>query len=195
MTKPAAKSGTKKPARVRQAANKAKPAAADPPPIADEIVDRVVLLLVTIRSRADVLRQCVENARLALTVDQAAAAMAEATRRISAAAAYALDDELGAARIRLAELFARASKVQDFKTALAIQKETNKLLALYQSRTAAAGGSATTAADDTAGETTAALAELAAARAHLATLLPAKPDENLADLARRVVGLFVARPK
>lgn len=164
--------------------------AAPGPKFADELIDRVVLLLVTIRSRAEVQRLCVETPDLALEPKHAAAAVELAAERIQAAAAGDLVAELGAARIRLAELFSRAANGNDFKTALAAQKETNKLLALYIK----AGGSAGSLAnpDDAGLDAQTALAELAHARAQLAPLVDL-PDQPLDDIARRVVALFTSR--
>lgn len=56
------------------------------------------------------------------------------------AGAIDTEAELGRAAARLNWLYMQASKVQDFKTALSIQKEINKVLAL---RVAAANGAKT----------------------------------------------------
>lgn len=170
----------RKPTRRPAAKTRSTPAIADDMP--DDIVDKVVLLLVTIRSRADVRRQCVENEKLRLTEDQADAAIDEAGRRIRLAAACDFDRELGTAKTRLAQLYGQAAKVMDFKTALAVQKETNKLLGLHARSPAAA--------DPAGGDDTDALELLAAVRDQLAPLVDADADEPLEEIARRVVGLF-----
>ena len=161
--------------------------ATDPIAIADDIVDRVVLLLVTIRSRADVRRQCLEHEKLSLTEDQADAAIDEAGRRIRLAAACDFDRELGTAKTRLAQLYGQAAKVMDFKTALAVQKELNKLLGLHAKGSAPA---------DIAGDNDSdALELLAAVRDQLAPLVEADADEPLEEIARRVVALFISKSR
>jgi hypothetical protein len=160
-----------------------------PAELPDEpIIERVVVLLVTLRSRADVLRQCTEHKDLMLAPDVAELAIAEALRRINLAAQMDFDRELGAAKTRLAELYQKVSKVQDFKTALSTVKELNKLLGLYPGKRAADDPAATDQADDSD-----ALAELAAAREHLAPLVDAGDDESLDEIARRVVALFTSK--
>lgn len=167
---------------------KRKPAA-DPPPIADDVLEKVVTLLVTYRSRADVRRECEENPALKLEPAAAAAAIDLALARIKLAAAIDLDNELGTAHVRLNRLFQRADKVQDFKTALGIQREINRLCALYPT---ARGGSAATSAGDPADDELA--AEIAAARGHLAQIVDAGPDEPLDEIARRAVQRFASEP-
>lgn len=73
---------------------------------------------------------------------------------ISAAMLELVDDagaidteaELGKALARLNYLYMNSSKVQDFKTALAIQKEINKVLALKVKATGAGAGATGTTA-------------------------------------------------
>jgi hypothetical protein len=156
----------------------------------DDVIDRVIVMLVTLRSRAEVLRACVEHKQLLLAPEAAAAAVDEALRRIALVAACDYDYELGASKTRLAELYQKATKVQDFKTALAILKERNELLALYPQKKSADDE------DPARPDDSAALEQLAAARAHLAQLVEAGDDEPLDEIARRVVGLFTsAAPK
>ena len=153
--------------------------------VADALIERVVVLLLTVRSRADVLRTCQEHKDLMMTPAAATAAIDEALRRINLAAQIDFDRELGVSKTRLAELYQRVSKVQDFKTALATVKESNKLLGLYPGKRGA---------EDPAGdESDDALEQLAAARAHLGPLVKADEDEPLDEIARRVVALFTSR--
>jgi uncharacterized protein with PIN domain len=163
------------------AKRKPKPMAPAPPAIAEAVVERVVAKLVTIRSRAEVFTACLEDLDLALEPDQARAAIDEAQRRIRLAAACDLDAELGASKTRLVELFEKAMTAGELRIALQVQREINRLLALY----------GRDSADSTAGDGGSdALADLAAARAHLAPLVAAGDDEPLEEIARRVVGLF-----
>jgi len=62
------------------------------------------------------------------------------------AGAIDTEAELGKAIARLNYLYMNAAKVQDFKTALAIQKEINKVLTLKVQATGTAGGAKTTEA-------------------------------------------------
>lgn len=149
--------------------------------VSEDVIDRVVGLVVSIRSRADVLKACAEDEELQLSRADAQVAIDEAMRRINLAAAVDFDLELGKAKTRLAELFQHAN----VKDALAVQKELNKLLGLYPKKGAAAEPDA---GDD------AALEELAAARAHLAPLVDAGDDDPLDEIARRVVDLFTRQP-
>lgn len=155
------------------------------PKVTEDQVDRVLLLLVTLRSRAQVRRVCLENEKLKLSADQADAAIAEAATRIALAAAVDFDAELGTAKTRLAELYQKTSTAGDFKTALHIQKEINKLQGLYPGKTD------DQVADDD--EESPAFEQLARARAHLAPLIDAADTEPLEEIARRVAAIFTAR--
>lgn len=164
-----------------------------PPPLAAaviipaDVVDKTIVLLATIRSAADVYRYAIDATKgLGLSPVEADAAIAEARRKIHLAAAVDHDFELGKAQTRLADLFQKATKTQDYKTALAIQKELNRLLALYPNR------ATITAGDGQAEDLEGILEELSAARGHLAPLVNATDDEPLDDIARRVVALFTA---
>lgn len=155
-------------------------AAAAAAELPDEVIDKVVLLLITARSRADVRTTCIE--KLELSAFAAAAAMTEAARRINLAAQCDFDAELGAAKQRLADLYQRSVKIHDCKTALAVQRELSKLLALYQGKQTAAATEAAAPTEDS--------EELEAVRAHLAPLVNATEDEPTHEIARRVVALF-----
>lgn len=156
----------------------------------EAVIDRVVALVVSLRSRSDVRRVCMEDENLQLTHEQAAAAIDEAQRRIQLAASCDFDFELGSAKTRLVELFEHTTKAAQYRTALLSQKEINKLLGLYPAK-------GETEDEDPAGDADEALAQLAAARQQLAPLVDADEDEPLDEIARRVVALFTsgASPK
>lgn len=54
--------------------------------------------------------------------------IARATGRLAEAATISLDEETGRALERLNKLFQAAMRVQDYKTALSVQKEINRVL-------------------------------------------------------------------
>lgn len=155
----------KKPAR--------KPRATAKPRFPAGLVDRLVLMLVSnvppdaIAASAD---------KLDTTPQVLAAAVTEARRQITLAADFHRDREIGLAYKRLNEIFRRSLAIQDGKTALAAQKELNKLLRLYEPGPAGPVEVTTDGGSDA-----------AAAREHLATLGLADEDEPLAELARLAV--------
>jgi hypothetical protein len=94
-----------------------------------EAVERAVLLLVSGMS----LEAAVETlkGKLGLSPRKAEAVAKKAQKKIVLAANYDKTQELGTAIARLNDLYRRAVAIQDTKTALAIQRELNKLLDLY----------------------------------------------------------------
>ncbi len=164
--------------------SKRKPPKPKPPRLDEEKVDRVVLMLVTLRSRGEVARQCLDHPDLMLTAKEATATIDEAASRIQLAADYDRTHELGQAITRLDELYARAVKAQDYKTALAVQRELSKLTGLYNL------DDEDNQPDQVADEL---IAELAATRDHLTPLVDSKPDDPLDEIARRVVARFLKR--
>jgi hypothetical protein len=144
-------------------------------------LDKVVLLLVSGLSDQAARDACVE--RLGHDAESASEVVAEARRRITIAADYKRDEQVGTAFFRLNDLYARSLKVQDVKTALAAQKELNKLLGLYP---AAAQPDAEPGGD---GE---AVRELAAVRAHLAGLDLGQPNTTTEELARLAASRLIA---
>jgi len=101
--------------------------------------DRLVLLLVSGMSTEAAEGYCVRHGGMDL--DTARRTVAEARQRITVAADYARDEQLGKAVMRLDDLYAKSIAAQDARTALQAQRELNRLLGLYW-------------ADGAAGETT-----------------------------------------
>ena len=109
------------------------PAITDPALAADapvaQAIDKVVLLMVSGLSEQAVAGACQQ--KLGMTPAKAKAAIRRARKLITLAADYNRDEQIGKAVVRLEDLYSRSLRVQDTKTALAAQKELNKLLALY----------------------------------------------------------------
>lgn len=150
-------------------------------PTPPQTLNKVILLLVSGLAEESVIEACVE--KFGMSETDARAAYRAARRRVALAAQYHPDEELGRAITRLNDLYARSLKIQDTKTALSVQRELDRLLDL--GRLPAAG------ADGAAGDAAGALAEVAAARAHLAPLGLGRPADGLAELARLAVGRIV----
>jgi hypothetical protein len=102
-------------------------------PAAAALADQVVLLLVGGLGLDAAERYCRQRG---LDGPAAAAAMVEARKRITLAADYARDEQLGKAVKRLEDLYAKSLTAKDTRTALQAQRELNRLLDLY----APAGG-------------------------------------------------------
>jgi len=143
------------------------------------VFDKIVLLLVS-----GLAKSSVEEAvgKLGLTGDAASSAMAEARMRIQIAARWEHDEQLGTALVRLNDIYRRALAVQDAKTALAVQKELNRLLDLYRSPR-----ETKKAAVDRPSPDAAALAEITAAREYLTPLGLGNEETPLSELCRRAV--------
>jgi hypothetical protein len=92
-------------------------------------VDSLVLLMVSGISRADLTAACI--GKLGVPADKAARVIAQARRKLTLAADYNRDEQLGTAVTRLNDLYARAIRGADIKTAVTAQKELNRLMALY----------------------------------------------------------------
>lgn len=137
----------------------------------DEALDKLVLLLVSGLQPTAVQEAA---AKLGLPEAEIPAAIAEARTRIAIAARYNRHEQLGAAMVRLNDLYRRALAIQDTKTALAAQKELNKLLELYHPPVDA-------------GRTDELDGEIATARRHLAPLGLADDRTPLAELCRLAV--------
>lgn len=96
-------------------------------------IDRAILLLVsgmTLDATITTLKE-----KLGLTTKKAEAIANKAQKKIILAANYDRTKELGTAIARLNDLYRRAVAIQDTKTALAIQRELNKLMDLYEKPT------------------------------------------------------------
>jgi len=137
--------------------------------IGPEITDKIVLLLVSGMGHA-----ALDEAltKLGITAHDRPLALADARQRILLAAEYQRDEQTGIALVRLNDIYRRSLAIQDAKTALAAQKELNKLLDLYRAPPAAASGGNP---------------DIEMARRHLAGLKLAAPDAPLAELARLAV--------
>jgi hypothetical protein len=82
-------------------------------------------------SHADLTNACV--CKLDVLPERVAAVIAKARRKLTLAADYNRDEQLGTAVTRLNDIYARAIRAQDSKTALQAQREINRLLDLYAS--------------------------------------------------------------
>ncbi len=90
--------------------------------------DRVVLLLVNGMSAEAAESYCLQQG---VAPESAKEIVAEARKRVTVAADYTRDEQLGKAVIRLNDLYAKAIAGQDIRTALQAQRELNRLLSLY----------------------------------------------------------------
>lgn len=118
----------------------------------------------------DACRKPVAERGLGMTQERAEEAIAEARRTIRAASGSDRAEHLGAAILRLNDLYRQAIGNGDPAAALAIQKEINSLLRLPTEQPAAAE-----TGDDP---------EMALALAHLEPLNLAPPGTGLAELCR-----------
>ena len=102
---------------------------AEPPVASPDVSDKIVRLLCNIQDRASIVGACLNK----LNIDPADvdAAIDAAKTKLTRAADYHRDHELGKALTRLNECYQRAVGVQDTKTAISAQREINKLLDLY----------------------------------------------------------------
>lgn len=139
-------------------------------------IDKVLLLMVSGLSHADLTAACI--GKLEVPPEEVAGVIAQARRKLTLAADYNRDEQIGTAVTRLNDIYARAIRAQDIKTGLVAQKELNKLLDLYRMTAEHAG-------DGTDGEEAGPdSAELAAIRGHLLPLGLAAADYPLREHAR-----------
>lgn len=146
-----------------------------PRPANDDQIGRLVLLLVAGVAPDQAARAGREQ--FGLTPAGAREAVKEARRRLQLAAEYNRDEALGTAIQRLNTLYAAAVQEKDTRSAIAAQKEINRLLDLTR----------TADADAIAGGDGEAAAILAAVVAHLAPLDLAADDTPPDELARLAV--------
>ena len=97
------------------------------------MIDKVVLLMVTGLSPEDLKTACI--AKLSIPTEEVDAVINEARRRITVAADYNRDEQLGTAISRLNDIYSRSIRGKDIKTALTAQRELNKLMDLYREAT------------------------------------------------------------
>ncbi|HUX03272.1 MAG TPA: hypothetical protein VMY35_20100 [Phycisphaerae bacterium] len=102
--------------------------------------ERVMLWMVGGVSGADLERMCVS--KLGTDPAKAKKIVAEARKRITIAADFARDEELGAAVLRLRDIYAKSmtGAEADPRTALQAQRELNRLMGLYAAGESADGG-------------------------------------------------------
>ena len=93
-------------------------------------IDKVLLLMVSGLSPAELTAACI--GKLEVAPEETAAVIAQARRKLTLAADYNRDEQIGTAVTRLNDIYARAIRAQDIKTGLVAQKELNKLLDLYR---------------------------------------------------------------
>lgn len=137
-----------------------------------DVLDKIVLLLVS-QVAGPALDEAA--ARLGVPTDEIPRAIAEARRRLTVAADFNRDEQIGTAFVRLNDLYRRALGVQDVKTALAAQRELNKLMHLYPTKGDGNGHTGSTQA----------------ARACLVALGLGSDNTDLAELCRRAAARIV----
>lgn len=93
-----------------------------------ERVTKVFELLVLGLSRQEIMQYC---SAWEITTRQIDVYIQKATERLKAHADYQREEQLGVAINRLNKLYRDNLKVQDYKGALAVQKELNLLLGLH----------------------------------------------------------------
>lgn len=150
-------------------------------------IESVILLMVTGLSQADLAEACTE--KLGIMPGDVKEILDLARRKLTLAADYNRDEQVGIAITRLNDLYSRAIRVQDNKTALAAQREINKLQGLYCAPGLASDKEPETDAEGMEGP------ELSAIRGHLIPLGLAAPDYPLrehvriaADIVRNYLG-------
>ena len=94
----------------------------------DPIQDKIVLLLTNGMSVEAAEGFCIRQGQ---DSDTARRTVADARQRITVAADYARDEQLGKAVMRVDDLYAKSIAGQDTRTALQAQREFNRLLGLY----------------------------------------------------------------
>jgi hypothetical protein len=97
--------------------------------IPGETIDKIILLAVSLQGKAVVKAACVE--KLNLSADQADTAIEIARGKIRDAIDVDRQERTGEAIVRLNDLYERSLRIQDCKTALAAQKELNRLCGLH----------------------------------------------------------------
>ena len=90
--------------------------------------DRILLLLVSGMSVEAAEGYCLQQG---MDLDTAKRVVAEARQRITVAADYTREEQLGLAVRRLKDLYAKSITAKDTRTALQAQREINRLLGLY----------------------------------------------------------------
>jgi hypothetical protein len=141
------------------------------------LINRVVVLLVTIQNRYEVESICQE--KFNLTPKQTKEVIDSASGLISAAAVFNRDIEQGKALIRFNDLYERALRVMDTKTAIAAEDKRCRLLGLYEKSKSEV-------------QIESAVEELSGVRAYLEPLGVAASGLPLLELVR-LVSMFVMK--
>ena len=143
----------------------------------EEVLDAIVLLIVSGTSENNIASICVE--RFGIKDELAQKKITEAKTQITIAADFNRQDEVGTAYIRLNDLYTRSLNGDDVKTALASQKELNKLLSLYEPE----AGSVVAVGGD-------GLGELDVVASHLLPLALASNEYPISEHARIAAGVI-----
>lgn len=94
----------------------------------ENLVHKIVLLMVSGLSKKELTEACV--IKFAIPPEEVDHFVKEARTKITRTAEYDKDEELGISITRMNDIYRRAIKGQDIKTALMAQKELNKLMDL-----------------------------------------------------------------
>lgn len=160
-------------------------------PVKPADMDRAILMLTSGMSRDAIEETAV--AKMGLTPPDARRLVDAARRKLTLAANYNRDERLGEAITRLDDCYKKSLSIQDVKTCLGVQRELNKLLALYSPPPAPAPAAGDASAAGT-GEAAAELrAELDAARRHLAPMFSNGEKLPLSELCRLAAGRILGR--
>ncbi len=91
------------------------------------MLDRIISLLVEGVSESDILEICAKSG-----VEDPNKCLSQARKKLTIAASYNRDEQLGISIKRVNDIFESSMKEGDVKTALAAQKEISKLMDLYK---------------------------------------------------------------
>ncbi len=149
-------------------------------------MDKIVLLMVSGISKVDLGNACVT--KLGLKPNEVADAIALARRRLTLAADYNRDEQIGTAITRMNDIYGRAIRAGDIKTAVTAQREINKLMDLYREAAGGTGGASGSESDGSAIDEV--RNELAAIRDHLLPLGLADESYPLREHARITADLI-----
>ena len=144
--------------------------------------DRIVLLLINGMSTEAATGFCIQQGQ---SPDEAPRIVEEARKRITVAADYTRDEQLGKAVMRLEDLYAKSMAAKDIRTALQAQRELNRLLSLYADTRQSESGED----DSDAGELRKQLNLIASYLVPLKLAEPSYPVEEHARLAAETIRL------
>jgi len=95
-----------------------------------DVLEKIVMLLIGGVSIEKALNYCLTH--FGMSVKEGEEAVAEARKKLTLAADFVRDEQLGTAIARLNNLYTKAMAADDIKTALQAQRELNKLMNLYK---------------------------------------------------------------